>query len=389
MSVQGLHQPVTAGVVTALVGFTSSFAVVLAGLRSVGATPEQAASGLLAVTVGFGVLMFALATWTRIPVTLAWSTPGAALLVSAGTVEGGWPAAVGAFVLTGVLLALTGAVPALGRLIARIPGHVAQAMLGGVLLGLCLEPVTATADHPWIVLPVVGTWLVATRWLPRWAVPLALVVALVGIGVDLARRGESLDWSAAAPSLSWTTPSLSVAAVVGIALPLTIVTVTSQNVPGVAVLRSFGYEAPWTKAVVASGVGTAVTAPFGGFAINLAAISASLSAGDEAGPRERRWVAAATAGVVATAIGVASGVFVVLTSAAPTGVIATVAGLALVPTFAAAVSSSLTDPVHRLSAAVTFLVAASGLTIAGVSGAFWALVAGLAVHLLLERRSRA
>ena len=292
MSRSSLQQPVVAGVVTALVGFTSSFAVVLAGLRSVGATDEQAASGLLALCVVFGILMIVLSLWTRLPLTLAWSTPGAALLVTTGTVDGGWSAAVGAFAVTGVLLAATGAVPWLGRLIARIPVHIARAMLAGVLLSLCLEPFTALQEHPWIVGPVVATWLLAMRFVPRWAVPIALVVAFIGIGVSLHDNGQTIAWSDAVPAPTWTTPTLTWAAVVGIALPLTVVTVTSQNIPGVAVMRSFGFEVPWTRAVVATGAGTLAAAPLGGHAMNLAAISASLAAGEEAGPRDRRWIAA-------------------------------------------------------------------------------------------------
>ena len=386
MSRSSLQQPVVAGVVTALVGFTSSFAVVLAGLRSVGASAQQAASGLLALCIVFGLLMIVLSLWTRLPLTLAWSTPGAALLVTTGTVDGGWPAAVGAFAVTGVLLAATGAVPWLGRLIARIPVHIAQAMLAGVLLSLCLEPFTALQHHPWIVGPVVAAWLLAMRLAPRWAVPIALVVAFVGIGFSLHDSGQTIAWSDAVPSPTWTTPTLTWAAVVGIALPLTVVTVTSQNIPGVAVMRSFGFEVPWTRAVVATGAGTLVAAPLGGHAMNLAAISASLAAGEEAGPRGRRWVAALTTGLVYLPIGLGSGVFVVLTTAAPDGVIAAVAGLALLATFASSVAGSLEVPTFRTSAVVTFLVAASGLEILGVGGAFWALVLGIAVHLGLERK---
>ena len=387
MSRTSLQQPIVAGVVAALVGFTSSFAVVLAGLTSVGATDAEAASGLLALCLVFGLLMIVLSLWTRMPLTLAWSTPGAALLVTTGTVDGGWPAAVGAFLVTGLLLAATGAVPWLGRLIGRIPVHIAQAMLAGVLLGLCLEPFTALQDHPGIVGPVVAAWLLATRFVPRWAVPVALVVALVGIGFSLHDSGQSVAWSDAVPSPAWTTPTFTWAAFVGIALPLTVVTVTSQNIPGVAVMRSFGFELPWTRSVVATGLGTMAAAPFGGHAMNLAAISASLAAGDEAGPRERRWVAALTTGLVYLPIGLGSGVFVVLTTAAPEGVIPAVAGLALLATFAGSVASSLAEVRFRTSAVVTFLVAASGVSILGVGGAFWALVLGIAVHLGLERRA--
>lgn len=387
MTSRALQQPIVAGVVTAVVGFTSSFAVVLAGLRAVGASPDEAASGLLALTVAFGLLMSGLALWTRLPVTLAWSTPGAALLVSTGPVEGGWPAAVGAFVLTGVLLALTGLVPWLGRLAAAIPVPLAQAMLAGVLLQLCLAPFTALADAPAAVGPVVLVWLLATRWAPRWAVPLALLAAFVVIGVSLATTGTSVPTGHLLPRLELTTPTLTVAAVVGIAVPLTVVTLASQNVPGVAVMRSFGFTVPWRASMVTTGAGTSAAAVFGGHAINLAAISAALAAGDSAGPRERRWVAAFTAGLVALLLALTSGALVAVTEAAPAGIVETVAGLALLSTFAASMVAALATDTGRTSATVTFLVAASGLQLFGVGAAFWALVVGLVVRATLERRT--
>jgi benzoate membrane transport protein len=383
-----LLQPVVAGVVTAVVGFTSSFAVVLAGLRAVGASPDQAASGLFALTVAFGLLMSGLALWTRLPVTLAWSTPGAALLVSTGTVDGGWPAAVGAFVLTGVLLALTGVVPWLGRLAAAIPVPLAQAMLAGVLLQLCLAPFTAFADAPWAVGPVILVWLAGTRWAPRWAVPLALVAALAVIGVSLAVDGTHVPGSSLLPRVEPTSPTLTVAAVVGIALPLTIVTLASQNIPGVAVMRSFGFTVPWRASMVATGAGTSAAAFLGGHAINLAAISAALAADEQAGERSRRWVAAFVAGNTALVLACTSGALVAVTEAAPSGIVETVAGLALLTTFASAVVAALDDPAGRTSAAVTFLVAASGLQLLGVGAAFWALVVGLAVRATIERHPR-
>ncbi len=388
MTSRDLQQPVVAGVVTAVVGFTSSFAVVLAALRAVGASPDQAASGLFALTVAFGLLMSGLALWTRLPLTLAWSTPGGALLVGTGTVDGGWPAAVGAFVLTGVLLAVTGVVPWLGRLAAAIPVPLAQAMLAGVLLQLCVAPFTAFADAPLAVGPVILVWLAGTRWAPRWAVPLALAAALVVIGVSLALDGTRIPGSSLLPRVEPTSPTLTVAAVVGIALPLTIVTLASQNIPGVAVMRSFGFTVPWRASMVTTGAGTSAAAFLGGHAINLAAISAALAAGEQAGERSRRWVAAFVAGLAALVLACTSGALVAVTEAAPAGIVETVAGLALLATFASAVVAALDDPAGRTSAAVTFLVAASGLQLLGVGAAFWALVVGLAVRATIEHHPR-
>ncbi|MFD0760082.1 benzoate/H(+) symporter BenE family transporter [Arthrobacter ulcerisalmonis] len=379
-------RPIVAGIVTALVGFTSSFAVVLAGLRAVGASPDQAASGLLAVTlcVGLGVLL--LAFRSKVPVTLAWSTPGAALLATSGAVDGGWPAAVGAFLVAGVLIAMTGLVPALGRLMTRIPTALAQAMLAGVLLQLCLAPFQALGSVPLFVAPVIVCWLVMTKFAPRWSVPAALVVALAVIGYSLASSGTTLD-GALLPTLVWTPPTFTLQALAGIALPLFVVTMASQNVPGVAVLRSFGYETPWRPSMLVTGAGTMLGAPFGGHAINLAALSAALAAGEEAGSnRDRRWVAAFTSGFAYLVLAAFSTALVTLVSAAPAGMLEAVAGLALLGTLASAISSALADPSDRIAPAITFLLAASGLAFAGIGSAFWALLAGLAVRALLSPR---
>jgi benzoate membrane transport protein len=380
----GVAQPIAAGVVSALVGFTSAFVVVLSGLTAVGATPDQAASGLLAVTVTMGLASLVLSRWTRMPITSAWSTPGAALLATSGTVAGGWPVAVGAFLLTGVLIVLTGVVPRLGVLVGRIPPAVAQAMLAGVLLQLCLGPVTGLAEDPLAVAPVVAVWLLALRFLPRWAVPLAFLAAAVVIGVHVATTGGAAEPVSLVPHLELTAPVVTLAGAVGIALPLYLVTMAAQNVPGVAVMKGLGYEVPWRRSMVVTGIGTLLGAPAGGHAINLAAISAALAAGPEAGEdRSRRWIASQASGVVLLLLGVASSAFGALVVLAPAGVVAAVAGLALLATLASALQAALADPGERVPAIAAFVTAASGVAIAGVSAAFWALVAGLVVRSVL------
>ncbi|MFC9978242.1 benzoate/H(+) symporter BenE family transporter [Gordonia sp. NPDC127522] len=384
-------EPIIAGVVTSLVGFTSSFVVVVTGLRAVGASPAQAASGLLVLTILFGLGSIALSLRTRRPVTLAWSTPGAALLVSAGaSYDAGWPAAVGVFLVVGLLILATGLVPALGELIGRIPTPIAQAMLAGVLLTLCLAPMTSLAAQPWSTLPILIVWLLAMRWLPRWALPLALVTALVVIGVNLAVDGYD-GWAGESwwPQLVWTTPTFDATAIVGLAVPLYIVTMASQNVPGVAVLKSFGYETPWRPAMFVTGTGTVLGAPFGGHAINLAALSAALAAGPEAGAdRSRRWIAGVATGSTSLVLAVLSGALVVVTAIAPDGLLEAVAGLALLATFVAAIMGAFEKPEFRIPAALAFVTAAAGVTFGGIGGAFWALVVGLAAHGALNRRRR-
>lgn len=378
---------VVAGVVCGLVGYTSSFAVVLAGLRAVGASAAQATSGLtlLAVTMGLGCMIF---SWrTRMPITLAWSTPGAALLASAAVPAGGWAAAVGAFVVAGALLAVLALVRPLARLVAAIPTELASAMLAGVLLVLCVAPFRALAADPAVIAPVIAVWALTLVLVRRWAVPLALVAAAVVVLV--AGSPDEIGLADLAPVLTWTTPALDPGALLAIAVPLVVVTTTSQNLPGLAVLRSFGYEPDPRPPLLYAGAVTAATAPFGAHAINLAAISAALAAGPEAGPDpHRRWPAGVACGVTYLGCGALTPVVVAVASASPAGLLESIAGLALLGTLAASAAAALGPTEHREAAALTLAVAASGVTIAGVGGAFWGLVAGGTLLTLVRLRAR-
>ncbi len=379
-----VSRPVLAGVLTALVGFTSSFAVVLAGLRAVGASPAEAASGLLAVctTQALGVIW--LARRHRIPLTLAWSTPGAALLASTGVVHGGWPAAVGAFLVVGALIVITGLWPRLGGLISAIPAPIAQAMLAGVVLELCLVPVRGFAAHPWLVGPGVLTWAVMLRLARKWSVPAAFAVTLVVVGVYVARHGGPRG--SFVPHPIWTTPTVTWAGLLGLAIPLYVVTMAGQNVPGVAVMASYGYQVPWRETMAVTGIGTSAGALAGGHAINLAAITASMAASPDADPDpDRRWVASYTAGWVYLVLAVASTALVAFISIAPPDVAGAVAGLALLGTLSSSLAGAMSATEGREAAAITFVVAASGLTFFQVGAAFWALAAGLLVSRVLPR----
>lgn len=372
-------QPILAGIVTALVGFSSTFAVVLTGLRAVGATQSQAASGLLALCVIQSLGMLWLARRHRIPLTLGWSTPGAALLASTGTVHGGWPAAVGAFGVVGALIVVTGLWPRLGNLVAAIPAPIAQAMLAGIVLELCIAPARGVAAHPWEAGPIVLTWLVLLRMARKWAVPAAFGVTLVVIGIDVARRG---GWPGPVlPHLDWTAPSLTWASLLGIALPLYVVTMAGQNIPGVAIMSSYGYEVPWRETMTVTGLGTAVGALAGGYAVNLAAITAALAAsGDAHADPGRRWLASCAAGWTYLVLAFLSAGLTALVAAAPPDVTGSVAGLALLGTLAGSLAAALRAQKDREAAAVTFAVAASGLALGGIGAAFWALAAGLLVR---------
>ena len=370
-------QPALAGIVASLVGFASTFALVLAGLRAVGASPDEASSGLLVLCLVMAAIGLWLALRTRMPILVAWSTPGAALLVSAGEVGGGYAAALGAFVVCGLLIVLCGLWRPLGRWVAAIPVPVASAMLAGVLLPLCLAPVRAVVELPWQAGPVVLTWLVVTLVARRWAVPaaVAVTVAAIVIGGDIPAGALDDPW----PVLTVTAPAFEAGALVALALPLFIVTMASQNVPGMAVLATYGYRPSLRPILVTTGAATAAGAPFGAHAVNLAAITAALVAGPEGGPDPaRRWIGAVASCGAYVALGLSAGVATIVVASAPPLLIEAAAGLALLGTLGSALSTALRGDELREPAVVTFVVTASAITVAGISAPFWGLAAGLA-----------
>jgi benzoate membrane transport protein len=381
---RSLLPAIAAGLLAAFVGFASSFAVVLRGLSAVGASPEQAASGLMALAVAMGIGGIWLSLRSRMPISVAWSTPGAALLASTGMVEGGFAAAVGAFLVTGALIVAAGLFRPLGRAVAAIPAPLANAMLAGVLLGLCLAPVRAVAQAPAMGLAIVVTWAVVARFNRLLAVPAAVVVtAVLVLATTTLPPGSG---AALVPTLVWVKPVFAPATLLGIALPLFLVTMASQNIPGMAVLNANGYRPEPGPLFTRTGLLTLLGAPFGGHAVNLAAITAAICAGPEAHPDpHRRWVAAAVSGAGYIAFGLLAGGATVLFAAAPPVLIEAVAGLALLGAFGNALMAAVADPARREAAVVTFLISASGLSILGIGGAFWGLLAG-GVMLALGRR---
>jgi benzoate membrane transport protein len=379
-----LLQPVAAGVLAAFVGFGSSFAVIVAGLNAMGATPDQAASGLTMLTIGMGLAGMALSLWTRMPISVAWSTPGGALLATTAAVDGGFPAVVGAFLVTGALLVVAGLWKPFGRLVAAIPGPLAGAMLAGILLPLVLAPFRAVGEIPLLMLPVMGVWLIVGRFWRLYAVPAAVLAAVAALALDPgALAGPIPDVS---PTFELVTPAFTLDAIVGVALPLFLVTMASQNIPGLVVLATYGYRPHPGPLVTWTGVASVLVAPFGALSINLAAITAALCAGPDAHPQpERRWIAAFAAGCAYVPMGLAATAAVVLVTLAPPLLIQGVAGLALLGAFAAAILKGLEHEADRTAALVTFLLAASGLSFLGIGSAFWGLIAGLAVSALHGR----
>ena len=380
-------QPIIAGVVGALTGFASSFALVIAGLIAVGASPAEAASGLLVLCIAQAVLAGLLSWRFRLPLSFAWSTPGAALLVAAEGTTGSYAAAVGAFLVCGLLIVVSGLWPWLGRAMTRIPMPLAGAMLAGILFPICIAPVTAVIEEPLLAAPVVLVWLLLVRWLPRWAVPAAMLVAIVGVVISAG--GEWMRDASLAPALTVTAPALDPLVIISLGVPLYVVTMAGQNVPGFAVLTTLGFrDVPARRMLAATGAATAVTAPFGGYALNLAALTAALMAGPDSHPDpSRRWVAPIAGGVTYVLLGLGAGAATALVAAAPPILIIAVAGLALLGAFTTGIVSAFEAPETRLTAAVTLIVVASGVVVLGIGSAFWGLVVGALVMLVTRPRS--
>jgi benzoate membrane transport protein len=375
-------QPIVAGIVAAITGFASSFAIVLAGLAAVGATEGQSSSGLLIICVAQGVLSIVLSAVTKVPVKFAWSTPGAALLVATAGVTHRFSEAVAAFIVASALIVLVGLIPALERLIARIPRPISSAMLAGILFPLCLAPVKAAVGaHTWyLAIPVILVWLVLSRLAPRWAVPAAIVLTAILVALT-----AGTTWAQGAhlvPQLDLVVPTFDPLVVVSLAVPLFVVTMAGQNIPGAAILNSYGYRAPVRPALVGSGVLSGVGALFGGIPINLAALTQALTAGPDASADARkRWIAPISAGGTYIVLGFLAGVATAFVSASPPILIQAVAGLALLGALIGAITGAVEQPAHRVAAVATFLVTASGVTIAGIGSAFWGLLVGAVIML--------
>jgi benzoate membrane transport protein len=379
------------GFLAAFVGTASSFAVVLQGLTAVGASPFEAASGLMALSISMGICAIVLSLKTRMPISIAWSTPGAALLATSGAVEGGFPVAVGAFIICAILIVICGTWKPLGKAVAAIPGPLANAMLAGVLLGLCLAPIKAVAFSPVLGLPIVLAWLIVARFNRLFAVPAALAafVLVLIFGVNFPDGAITNLHLSLVPPVAFVVPHFNLAGLVGIALPLFIVTMASQNIPGTAVLRAHDYNTPPGPLFATTGVFSLLSAPFGGHAVNLAAITAAMCAGEDAHPDpQKRYWAAIFAGIFYVVFGLLAGVITALVSLAPTILIEAVAGLALIGAFASSVVAAFRDENNREAAAVTFLITAASLTFYGISGAFWGLVAGGLIYILTHLRTK-
>jgi benzoate membrane transport protein len=375
---------ISAALVAALVGFGSTVALVLSAAAALGATPAQTASWLLAVSLAKAAGSAFLSTTTRIPVVLAWSTPGAALIAAtSGTTM---PQAVAAFALAGVLVILTGAVKPLGRLVAMIPDGVAAAMLAGVLLPFCLKGALTLQAAPTLILPMVAVFLAVRLFNPALAVLAALAL---GLALAFATGAASLPaLTLPLPTLTFIPPEIDLATLLGLGVPIYLVTMASQNLPGFAVLRSAGYEPPVRPALLVTGALSTLTAFVGGHMVNMAAITAAICLGDDVHPdRSQRWkVGLAYAGFWVL-LGLLAPLIITLLAALPPEVMIALVGLALLSPLMGALTGAFAHPNQRFAATLTLAVTASGVAAFGIGAAFWGLLAGIGVQ-GLERLRR-
>lgn len=369
--------PLLAGSVASITGTAASAGLVLAALTSLGATRSQTTSAIVVLLTFYGLLSILLSMRYKMPISIVWSTPGAALLISSGALGLSFSSTVGAFIVTGILLLLTGLWPALGRLVSSIPKPIASAMLAGVIFNFCIAPFKSAGDFPWLVLPGLVIWLVLYKYATIWATPAAMVIIFASTAVA---QGITVDPASILPTIEFVMPTFDIASIISISIPLYLVTMASQNIPGIAIMKSFGYEVPFKAVMASTGIAAIIAGFFGGFSMNLAAITAALNANDHAHKDpKRRWLASVYGGYVYLIIALLAGVTVAFVLQAPHELVLAAAGIALLGTIINALSSAVEVVELRLPAMVTFLVTASGMSAFSIGSAFWALIAGLLV----------
>ncbi|MFM7425546.1 MAG: benzoate/H(+) symporter BenE family transporter [Elainella sp.] len=373
---------IIAGFVTVLVGFTSSAVIVFQAAQALNASPVEIASWMWALGLGMGITCIGLSLRYRMPVVTAWSTPGAALLstAAAGVTL---PEAIGAFLVSGLLIALCGFTGWFERAMNRISVAIASGMLAGVLLRFGLDLFVSMKTQFTLAFAMFCVYLITRRFKPRYAVISALAIGLIIAGLQGLLHFETLSLQLARPV--WVGPQFSLKALIGVALPLFVVTMASQNIPGVAVQRASGYNIPISPVIGWTGITTLALAPFGGFAFNLAAITAAICMGREAHEDpDKRYGAAIAAGVFYLIVGFLGGTVTSLFAALPKELVLAIAGLALLGTIGNGLAAALGSEQDREPALITFLVTASGVTLLGIGSAFWGLVAG-GLALLLRK----
>jgi benzoate membrane transport protein len=335
--------------------------------------------------VFYGSLSILLSWRFKMPLSIVWSTPGAALLASSSVSDIGFNNAMGGILVSGILLALTGLWPKLGELVSSIPKSIASAMLAGVIFSFCVAPFAASAQYPMLVIPVIVVWITLYWLAPLWASPVAIVLAFTLIGMNQGLVVSATDWYI---NVELVQPSFNLASILTIALPLYLVAMASQNIPGIAIMKSYGFNVPFKASLVTTGLGTVVSSFLGGFVMNLAAITAALNANEQVHKDPaKRWIASVSGGVVYLVFALFAGVAVAFVYQTPRDLLLAASGLALLPTIVNAFNTMVEKASERLPAVITFLIASSGIAFFSVGAAFWAILVGPLVIQLLKLKN--
>ncbi len=375
---------VVAGFVAMMTGYTSSLVLMFQAGQAAHLTDAQISSWIWALSIGMAVCTIGLSLRFRAPIVIAWSTPGAALLVSS-LPHVAYAEAIGAFIVCAVLLTVVGLTGWFDTLMKKIPAGIASALLAGILFEIGIEIFRAAQFQTALVLTMFFTYLIVKRLAPRYAIVTTLIVGTAAAGglglLDFSRFHVAL----AQPV--FTMPAFSVAASVSIGIPLFVVAMASQNVPGIAVLRADGYTTPSAPLISTTGIASLLLAPFGSHGINLAAITAAICTGPEAHEnRDKRYTAAVWCGIFYLIAGVFGATIAALFAALPKALVVSVAALALFGSIMSGLANAMQDLRQREAALVTFMVTASGLTLLSIGSAFWGLVAGVLTQLVLNAR---
>ena len=373
---------VVAGFIAMLTGYTSSLVLMFQAGQAAGLSNGQISSWIWSLSIGMAICCIGLSLRYRAPIMIAWSTPGAALLITSlpGVPYG---EAIGAYIVASGLIVVIGLTGSFDRIMRRIPGSLAAALLAGVLFKIGLEICVAAEQQPLLVSAMLLAYLLGKRLQPRYAVLAALIVGSVLAGLFGLLNFEQFELQLAVPE--WTSPSLSLAAVISIGIPLFIVAMASQNLPGMAVLRANGYDVPASPLLTTTGLTSILLAPFGSHGIHMAAISAAICAGPEAheDPR-KRYTAAIWCGIFYGIAGIFGATLAALFTALPKALILSIAALALFASIIGGLTQAMSEPKEREAALITFLVTASGMTLFSVGSAFWGIIAGLLTLAILN-----
>jgi benzoate membrane transport protein len=382
---QYFHPPaLAAGLAAVLIGYSSSAVIIFQAARAAGASAEEIGSWMMALGIGMGLTTIGLSWRYKMPIITAWSTPGAALLAT--SLEGiSMSAAIGAFIFSAILITLSGISGWFERIIDRIPLPLAAAMLSGILFQFGVDAFLSLQSRFGLVLAMFVVYLIAKKLIPRYTILLVLIVGLLWCQFQDLLDFSSFTLAVNAPQ--WVTPSFSLSALIGVGIPLYVVTMVSQNIPGIAVLRTAGYRAPISPIISWTGITTLMLAPFGGFAINLAAITAAICTGPEAhADSSKRYLAGLSTGVFYLLLGIFGSAIAALFTAFPTEFVLALAGLALLSTIANSLYTAVSDDATREAAVITFVVTASGISLFGIGAAFWGLVAGGVANFVFSRK---